>query len=126
MWHLDDVAADHLLAFDKGRIGERTIFGIQAIDLGTMLTDIARLAGRRPPLTKLPSGPLFPLGAAAELVARFTGKEPFATVDALRMAKYRMFFSSAKAEGELGYRARTYGEALADAVAWFRGAGMIG
>ena len=124
--HVDDVAAGHLLAFDKGRIGERYILGGQDVDLGTMLTDIARLVGRRPPLAKLPRGPLFPFAAAAEVVARFTGKEPFATVDALRMAKYRMFFSSAKAEGELGYRARPYREALADAVAWFRGAGKIG
>jgi len=58
-------------------------------------------------------------------VARFTGREPFATVDALRMAKYRMFFSSAKARRELGYTARPYAEALEDAVAWFRDAGMI-
>jgi len=53
-------------------------------------------------------------------VARLTGKEPFITVDALKMAKYRMFFSSAKAERELGYSARPYREALIDALDWFR------
>ena len=54
-----------------------------------------------------------------------TGKEPFVTADALKMAKYHMYFSSAKAERELCYRARPYREALGDAIAWFRGAGLI-
>jgi dihydroflavonol-4-reductase len=123
--HVDDVAAGHLLAFDKGCIGERYILGGQDVALGTMLGDIARLVGRKPPTVKLPRTPLFPLAYAAEAVARMTGREPFLTADALRMAKYRMFFSSAKAERELGYRARPYGEALADAVDWFRQAGVI-
>ena len=61
----------------------------------------------------------------AELVASITGKEPFITVDALNMARYRMFFSSAKAEQELGYQARPYESAVADAVAWFRQAGYL-
>lgn len=123
--HVDDVATGHLLALDKGRIGERYILGGQDVALGTMLGDIARLVDRKAPTVKLPRGPLFPLARAAEFVARFTGREPFATVDALRMAKYRMYFASTKAERDLGYRARPYGEALADAVAWFRQAGMI-
>ena len=123
--HVDDVATGHLLAFDRGHIGERYILGGQDVELGTMLGDIARLVGRKPPTVKLPRGPLFPLAHAAEFVARFSGKEPFATVDALKMAKYRMYFTSGKAERDLGYKARPYGEALADAVAWFRQAGLI-
>ncbi|MCW6507632.1 hopanoid-associated sugar epimerase [Lichenifustis flavocetrariae] len=123
--HVDDVAEGHLLAWDKGRIGERYILGGEDVDLGTMLRVIAELVGRKPPTVKLPRGPLFPLAYAAEFVARFTGKEPFATVDGLKMARYRMYFSSAKAERELGYRARPYREALADALAWFRAAGML-
>ena len=51
---------------------------------------------------------------------RFTGREPFATVDGLRMAKHHMFFTSAKAERDLGFRARPYREALADAIDWVR------
>ncbi|MBE7203119.1 MAG: NAD-dependent epimerase/dehydratase family protein [Parafilimonas terrae] len=123
--HVDDVAEGHLLAWDKGRIGERYILGGQDVDLGTMLGEIARVVGRKPPTVRLPREPLFPLAHAAEFVARFTGKEPFVTVDALKMAKYRMYFSSAKAERELGYHARPYGDAIRDAIAWFRGAGMI-
>ena len=123
--HVDDVAEGHLLAWRKGRIGERYILGGQDVTLGTMLGTIARLVGRKPPTLELPRGPLFPLAYAAELVARFTGREPFITVDGLKMARYRMFFSSAKAGRELGYRARPYEQALADALAWFKQAGYV-
>ena len=123
--HVDDVAEGHLLAWRQGRAGERYILGGQDVGLGRMLADIAALVGRKPPTVKLPRQALFPLAYAAEAVAQLTGREPFATVDGLRMAKYRMYFSSAKAATELGYRARPYGEALADAVAWFRQAGYL-
>ena len=62
----------------------------------------------------------YPLAYLAEAAARLSGKEPFITVDGLRMSKYKMFFSSAKAERELGYRARPFALAIADAIAWFR------
>ena len=123
--HVDDVARGHLLAWRRGGIGERYILGGQDVSLGTMLGTIARLVGRKPPTVQLPRTPLFPLAYAAEFAARFTGREPFVTLDGLRMARYRMFFSSAKAERELGYTARPYEEALADAVAWFRQAGSV-
>ena len=123
--HVDDVARGHLLAWRSGRIGERYILGGQDVTLGAMLGVIARLVGRKPPTVQVPRLPLFPLAYAAEAVARVTGKEPFITLDGLRMAKYRMYFSSAKAERELGYAARPYADALADAVAWFRQAGYV-
>jgi dihydroflavonol-4-reductase len=123
--HVDDVAEGHLLAFDKGRIGERYVLGGQDATLREMLAVIAELSNRKPPTVALPLGPLFPLAHAAEAVAKLTGKEPFLTADALRMSRYKMFFSSAKAERELGYRARPYRMALADAIAWFRSAGQI-
>ncbi len=123
--HVDDVARGHLLAWTRGRVGERYVLGGQDVSLGEMLRVIAGLVGRKPPTVELPRGPIFPLAYAAEVVARFTGREPFATVDALRMARYRMFFSSAKAEQDLGYTARPYQDAIADAVAWFRAAGFI-
>jgi len=90
-----------------------------------MLSVIANLVGRKPPTVKLPRGPLYPLAFIAETIAGVTGKEPFLTSDALKMSGYKMFFTSAKAERELGYRCRPYPEALADAVAWFRQAGYL-
>jgi dihydroflavonol-4-reductase len=123
--HVDDVAAGHLAAMDRGVVGERYILGGENVSLRQMLADIARLAGRKPPTINLPRQPLYPLAYAAEAVARITGKEPFVTVDALKMASHHMFFSSAKAERELGYVARPYGQALGDALAWFAEAGYL-
>jgi dihydroflavonol-4-reductase len=123
--HVDDVAAGHLLALRHGRIGERYILGGENLTLADILGRIARLAGRRPPRIRLPRAAIFPLAYAAEGLARITRREPFVTVDGLRMARHRMFFSSAKAERELGYEARPAAEAIADAVAWFRARGMI-
>ena len=124
--HVDDVARGHVLAFERGRAGERYILGGQDVSLRTMLGDIARLTGRKPPTIALPRGPLFPLAWAAEAIAQVTGREPFLTADALRMAGHHMYFTSRKAEAELGYTARPYRTALADALAWFGAAGMLG
>ncbi len=123
--HVDDVAEGHLLALDKGRIGERYILGGEDVSLRQMLAVIAGLVGRKPPTVELPRGPLYPLAYAAEALAGITGRTPFLTVDSLKMAGHKMFFTSAKAERELGYRARPYPQALADAVAWFRQAGYL-
>jgi dihydroflavonol-4-reductase len=123
--HVDDVALGHILALEKGRVGERYILGGQDAALSEMLAAIAELTGRKAPGVKLPIAPLMPLAEVAELVGRITGKEPFLTKDALRMASHHMYFSSAKAEAELGYRARPYREALADALDWFRARGYV-
>jgi dihydroflavonol-4-reductase len=123
--HVDDIAEGHIQALERGRIGERYVLGGEDVSLEGFLAVIAPLVGRRAPTIELPRGPLYPLAYAAEAMAMVTGKEPFITVDALNMARYRMFFSSAKAEAELGYRARPYQEAVADAVAWFRLAGYL-
>jgi dihydroflavonol-4-reductase len=123
--HVDDVATGHLLAAEKGKAGERYILGGQDVSLGRILKDIAGIAGRKPPTVELPVAPLFPLAWLAELGGRVTGKEPFLTLDSLRMSRHHMFYTSAKAERALGYTARPYVEALRDAIDWFRGAGMI-
>jgi dihydroflavonol-4-reductase len=123
--HVDDVAAGHLLALQNGRIGERYILGGQNVLLGDMLRDIARFVGRAPPRLRLPRRLLFPIAYGAEAIAHFTGREPFVTTTGLRLAKDRMFFSSAKAERDIGYRARPYGEAIADAIVWFRQNGHL-
>ena len=123
--HVDDVAEGHLLALEKGRIGETYILGGQNATLADMLAAIATRVGRKPPKVRLPRGPLYPLAHAAEAFAQMTGREPFVTIDALDMSKHHMFFSSAKAERELGFQAHPYGAALDDALTWFRGAGYL-
>lgn len=118
--HVDDVAAGHLLAFDKGQIGERYVLGGENLALRDILHRIAALVGRRPPRFQLPHDLVLPIAALAEFWTRVSGgDEPFATVDGVRMAKKRMYFSSAKAGRELGYAPRPAEQALADAVRWF-------
>jgi len=123
--HVDDVAVGHLLALRHGRIGERYVLGGENLTLAAILAMIARLAGRTPPRIRLPLAAIAPVAYAAEALAHLTGREPFLTRDALRMAKQHMFFSSAKAERELGFVARPAVSALVDAIAWFRARGMI-
>ena len=124
--HVDDVAQGHLLAMERGRIGERYILGGEDVTLGAMLAEIAAQVGRRPPTIAIPRKLLFPLAHANEALARITGKEPFLTVDSLRMAAHHMFYTSAKAQAELGYRARPWQQAVADALVWFGAQGMLG
>ena len=59
------------------------------------------------------------------MMASRTGREPFLTLDGLRMSRHRMFFTSAKAERDLGFHARPYAEGLSDAIGWFRGVGYL-
>jgi dihydroflavonol-4-reductase len=93
--------------------------------LGDMLAEIARLTGRSPPKLRLPRRLIFPIAYAAETLAFLTDREPFVTITGLRLAKDRMFFTSAKAERVFGYRPRPYGEAVAEAIAWFRQHGYL-
>lgn len=124
---VEDVARGHLLALAHGRVGERYILGGQNVMLRDLLAEIARLVGRAPPRLQLPAGPLVPLAYAAEALARLrgSGREPFLTVDGLKMARNRMFFSSGKAERELGYRPGPYGAGVREAVAWFGREGYL-
>jgi dihydroflavonol-4-reductase len=123
--HVDDVADGHLAALGHGVVGERYILGGTNVTFADMLADIARLVGRRPPRLRIPRAAVLPIAYAAEMLARFTGREPFATVDGVRMARYRMFFTAAKAERDLGYRPRPYVASLEDAIRWFRENGYL-
>ncbi|MBV8755215.1 MAG: NAD-dependent epimerase/dehydratase family protein [Hyphomicrobiales bacterium] len=123
--HVDDVARGHVAALRRGRIGERYILGGDNVRFARMLAAIAALAGRRPPRLRIPWYAGLPAALVAEAAARVTGREPLATLEGVRHARERMFFSTAKAEKELGIRARPYQAALADALDWFRGAGYL-
>lgn len=123
--HVADVASGHVAALRSGMVGAHYILGGDNVMLADLLRQIALLVGRRPPRLKLPRAPLYPLAAAAEMIAVLTGREPLLTRDGLRMSRQRMFFSSAKARRELGYHARPWTEGLSDAVDWFRAAGYL-
>jgi dihydroflavonol-4-reductase len=123
--HVDDVAEGHALALEKGRIGERYILGGENMLLKDILALVAEVAGRRPPTLELPESVVWPAAWFMEGLARLTGIPPMMTRDHLKMARRKMFYSSAKAVTELGYAPRPVRQAVEDAVAWFRANGML-
>ena len=124
--HVDDVAAGHMLAYDKGEVGERYVLGGENLALAEILAVVAERRGRKAPKVRLPRAPLIPLAHLAEAWARVTnGPEPMLTVDGLKMAARPMYFSHAKAARELGYQARPAAEAIREAVDWFEAEGYL-
>jgi dihydroflavonol-4-reductase len=123
--HVDDVAEGHILALERGRVGRNYILGSENMSLATILTLVAELSNRRPPRIKLPHGLVMPIAGLAELGARVTGRQPFATREAIKLARKTMFFTSERAIQELGYRPRPAREAIADAIVWFREHGYV-
>ena len=123
--HVDDVAEGHALALERGKTGEKYILGGENLRLQELLTLVCEVAGKKPPRIQLPIGAVWPVAWLMEGVSRLTGKEPLVTRDHLKMARKKMFYSSVKAMRELGYAPRPARLAVQDAVAWFRGAGML-
>ncbi|HTY95122.1 MAG TPA: hopanoid-associated sugar epimerase [Steroidobacteraceae bacterium] len=123
--HVDDIARGHLLALERGRHAERYILGGADLTLREILTQVTRIAGRRPPRIRLPHGVVLPIAYLAEAWARLTSGDTRITVEGVRMARKRMYFSSAKAMRELGYTWRDPALAFEDAVRWFRENGYL-
>lgn len=118
--HVDDIAQGHLLAHQHGKTGERYILGGDNMTLLQILQTIDDITGLKRNRTNIPIPVMLPLAWIMEKIALITNTEPRATLDSIHMAKKLMYFSSAKAERELGYRHRPAVEALQDAVKWFR------
>jgi len=116
-----DVAAGHLLAAERGRIGERYILGGRDLTLREIFEILGRIAGMRPPRLKIPAAAVLPLARLSEWIAdHCTGRPPLVAVDAVRMARKRMFFDPGKAVRDLGMPQSPVEDALASAVRWFR------
>jgi dihydroflavonol-4-reductase len=118
--HVDDVADGHLLAYEKGAVGESYILGGENRTLQWILETVAELTGQRPPRIRLPHWFLTPIAYIWEGVTRIRGSgEPMMTVDSVRMSRKLMYFSIEKARRELGYSPRPAVEALRDEIEWF-------
>jgi dihydroflavonol-4-reductase len=125
--HVRDVAIGHILAAEKGRIGERYILG-NLEGNWTMQQSFAvlqEITGVTAPKMRIPFFVALAAAHVDETVSRFTGKPPKAPLAGVRMAKYKMFFSPAKAVSELGLPQTPPRQALADAVEWFRENGYV-
>jgi dihydroflavonol-4-reductase len=123
--HVDDVARGHVQALRFGRRGERYILGGRDLSLREILQLVGEHTGRPATKLRLPHWAVYPIAAVGEAVALLTKREPRATLDGVRMAKKHMYFSSAKAERELGYSARPPEHAIADAIDWFKSHGYF-
>ncbi len=121
-----EVARGHLLAMEKARPGERYILGGENLTLKQILDKLAALTGLPSPTMKVPHAVAMGFAAFDQFFTGVVmGKEPRATMDAVKMGRKKMFASSAKAERELGYRVVPVEDALRRAVDWFRVQGYV-
>jgi dihydroflavonol-4-reductase len=125
--HVRDVAAGHILAAEKGRVGERYILG-NADGNWTMKQAFAvleDLTGIPAPEMQIPYAVALLAAHAGETLSRFTGRPPCAPLAGVRMARYKMFFNPAKAIRELALPQTPPKQALSDAVDWFKTNGYV-
>lgn len=114
-----DVALGHVLACERGRVGERYILGSENLTLGQILRQLAEITGRKAPTVELPWFVAYAAGAITTGLAYLTNIPPRVPLEAVRMAKKKMWVSHEKAARELGYTPCPARSALADAVQWF-------
>jgi dihydroflavonol-4-reductase len=122
---VDDVAAGHLLAMDKGRIGERYILGNKNLLLREVFEILSRLTGLKAPSIKLPRLAILPLAYANQWIANLTGQAPRIPLEGVKMAKYKMHYDCSKAIRELGIPQTPADVALEKAVRWFKDHGYV-
>ncbi|HTS11152.1 MAG TPA: hopanoid-associated sugar epimerase [Candidatus Limnocylindrales bacterium] len=122
---VEDVAAGHLLAAEKGCVGERYILGARNLTLKQILDMLSAIVGRPAPRVRLPHAVALAAGYADEFFARLRGREPQIPVEGVKMSRHHMFVESDKAERELGYRPSPVEAALARAVRWYEEHGYI-
>ena len=115
-----DTALGHLLACEKGKPGERYILGSENLTLAEILATLARITGRKAPTVKLPYAVAYGAGVASTAWARVTGHPPRVPLEAVRMARKKMWVSHEKARRELGFQPGPAETALARAVNWFQ------
>ena len=119
-----ECARGHVLALQKGRSGERYILGGENLTLKQILDKLAAITGLPSPSVKVPYVLALATGVCDEVVTGWIrGREPRATIDAVRMGRKKMFVSSAKAERELGWQIVPVDDALRRAATWFRAKG---
>jgi dihydroflavonol-4-reductase len=121
---VNDCAQGHIAALNRGRSGERYILGGENLTLKQILDKLADITGLPSPTVRVPYLLALAAGVVDEIVTgRIRGREPRATIDAVRMGRKKMFVSSAKAERELGWKGGSVDGALRRAADWFRANG---
>jgi len=122
---VEDTADGHLLACERGRVGERYILGCENLTLEQILGRLAQVSGRQAPRWRIPYPVAYLAGLVSTGWANVTGQEPRAPLDAVKMARKKMFVSSDKAKHELGFNPGPVDGALRRAVGWFQANGYV-
>jgi dihydroflavonol-4-reductase len=117
---VEDVARGHLLAAERGRVGERYVLGARNLTFKELLDALALVSGQRAPRIRLPWGAAMAAGYADQMIARVLGREPRIPLEGVRMARHRMWVNCAKAQREIGFRPGPVEAALERAVQWYR------
>ncbi len=122
---VEDVAEGHLLAAEKGRVGEKYILGNENLTLREILEMLAKITGRKAPTIRIPHWVALTAAAVDTVTSYVRRAEPAIPLDAVLMSRKRMFFTAEKAVRELGLPQSPVADALARAVEWFRKSGLI-
>jgi dihydroflavonol-4-reductase len=122
---VEDTAEGHILACEHGRVGERYILGCENLTLQQILARLAGVTGGKAPHWRIPYAVAYAAGAASTGWANLTGVEPRVPLDAVKMARKKVFVSSDKARRELGFNPGAVEGALKRAVDWFRANGYV-
>ncbi len=123
---VDDVAEGHLLAAERGKVGEKYILGNRNMTLREILETLSRLTGKPAPRVKIPYGAILGIAQINEFfMGSLLRREPGIPVEGVRMAKKHMFFDPSKAVHELGLPQTPVEEALERAIRWFRDHGYV-
>lgn len=122
---VDDVARGHLLAAEKGRVGERYLLGNENMTVGDYFRLIADVAGVKPPRVRAPYAAALAVAHGYELMSRFTKRHPTATVSEVKIGHLGETYDSSKAVSELGFTTRPARESVQRAVEWFAANGYL-
>jgi dihydroflavonol-4-reductase len=122
---VEDVAEGHLLASERGRIGQRYLLGGVNLRLQEIWKKLADIIGIRAPALRVPYAAAAAVGCASELLARLGGREPRVPLDAVRMARHPMFADVSYARDTLGFEAGSVDAALERAVRWYVARGYV-
>lgn len=116
---VEDVAEGHLLAAQRGKIGERYLLGGRNMTLKELLDALAKITGLGAPTWRIPHSVALIAACADAAYSRVTGREPRIPIEGVRIARHKMFVNDAKARKELGYQSGTVEAALERAVRWY-------
>jgi dihydroflavonol-4-reductase len=120
---VEDAAAGHLLAAEKGKVGERYLLGGENLTLKQVLEALARITGRKAPRLRIPHAVALAAAYADEAMSRLRGRAPQITIESVKVARHMMFVDCSKARRELGFTPGPVEAAFERAVRWYEANG---